>query len=105
MNSVIKNILEIDKRAMQIKKEAEEIIELKDSELEKKLLLIEQDNLQKAKDRCNKEYQRIIGEGKKEAEEIIKRGENEIMSLEEDFNKKLVKIKGAIFEKIFTVND
>lgn len=105
MDNIIKKILEIDKNAVDIKESTEEIIKLKDRELEERLLTIEQDNLHEAKERGNNEYQKIINEGEREAEQIIKKGDSKIRGIEEIFDTKLANIQKIIFEQLFSIKD
>lgn len=105
MDKVIKQILEIDRSAVEVNKEAEIIIKLKDKELEERLSIIEQDNLEQAKEKGNTEYERIVNEGKKEAEKIAKMAEQKIKKLEEVFDKKFDTIQNKIFEQLFAVKN
>lgn len=101
MDKIIKNIVSIDKKAFRIKEETDKILINNDKELEKKLKIIEDEILSDARKKSEKDFEKIIEEGRIKANQITKKGEEKYNKLEEIFNKKKPKLQSEIFEKLF----
>ena len=100
MDKIIKKILEIDKKAVDIKKNTEEMGQMNEMKLKKILNRIEKQGMERAKERANKRYDKLINEAQKIVDEKRIESEDEQKKLENIFSEKQSELSLKIFNKI-----
>lgn len=101
MENIIDKIVDIDKRALDIKGKTEKMIKDNGKKLSRKLLEIEEKELKKAREIGDKEYNRILKQGQNECMEIKLATKKECESLDKNFLKIHKRLEKEIFNKLF----
>ncbi|SHJ64802.1 hypothetical protein [Paramaledivibacter caminithermalis] len=104
MENIINKIVDIDKKALDIKHKTEKMIDENGKRLNKKLSEIEKKELEKAKALGQKEYEKLIKQGQHKSNEIKLIAEKECEKLEKSYTRIHKKLEKEIFTKIFENN-
>lgn len=102
LENIINKILEIDEKAVSIKKETEETLRNNEKELKKALDELEKDIMSDASEQAEKEYNAIIREAKESAERIAVKGNAKYSKLDDAFSRIEEELEGKIFNKLFS---
>lgn len=105
MDKIIKNIVEIDKKAIKIKEDTERIIKNNDKKLKERLDTMEEEIISNSKRLAKEEFQKRVEEGKNKSDEILKEGLKKYNQLENMYNKKKHKLRSEIFQNLFIKNN
>lgn len=104
MENIIDKIVDIDRKALDIKAKTEKILQDNGKKLNEKLAEIEKKELENAKKVGEKKYRRLIKQGENERDEIKSHTKKECRKLEESYTKIHKKLEKEIFSVIFKDN-
>lgn len=100
MDNIIKKIIEIDNKALTLKKKKKEMIETNEVKLKRDLENLEKYILYEAEKVGREKYEELIEEGKKERKKILLETEVVSSGLEKTFLKMHEDLETSIFEQI-----
>jgi hypothetical protein len=87
VDKAIMRIVEMDKRAQEIRNNTTAMLEKMRSNLDRDIALIEKDELERAKDEGRKAYEGLVEEGQREAKRIEGKTDRVCEELEKAFSK------------------
>lgn len=104
MENIIDKIVDIDKKAFDIKTKTEKMIQENGKSLNRKLAEIEKKELENAKSVGERQHEKLIKQGQHKSNEIKLETKRECEKLEESYTKIHKKLEKEIFAKIFVNN-
>lgn len=102
MHKAIMRIVEMDKKAQQIRNDTTAMLESMKLNLIRSMNLIEKDELERAKDEGRKAYEGLVEEGQREAKRIEDKTDHACEELEKAFSKIHKGLEQDILSRIFT---
>lgn len=104
MENIIDKIVDIDKKAFDIKSKTEKMIQENGKRLNRKLVEIEKKELENAKSVGERQYEKLIKQGQHKSNEIKVETKRKCERLEKSYTRIHKKLEKEIFAKIF-IND
>lgn len=101
MENIIDKIVDIDKKALDIKTKTEKMLQENGKRLNEKLAEIEKKELENAKKAGEKEFEKLIKQGQHKSNEIKLHNKKECEKLEESYTQIHKKLEKEIFAEIF----
>jgi hypothetical protein len=103
MESVINQVIDIDKKAVLLKQKMMQIVEENKIKLKNQLEEMENQSLEKARSKGKEKYQDYIQEGNEQSKKILLEAEKQCKVLEKAFNEVHEGLEEDLFREIFKI--